>query len=235
MIFHALRMRAGIKVEVRREDRRRLDRIVGDRNTPQKHAARARVILATADGCGTLEIMRRSGLSKPVVWRWQERFMREGVDGLLRDRTRRPGKAPLAADIVKRIVDLTLAEPPGETTHCTGRAMAEAVGVSLRSVQRVWTAHGLAPHRERTFKLSKDKRFVEKFADVVGLYIDPPAHAIVPSTTLADFFEAAPFGDSFLSACVIHRGSASWRADHGWVVEERSRDLAGAVSGAAGT
>lgn len=174
-------MRAGIKVEVRREDRRRLDRIVGDRNTPQKHAARARVILATADGCGTLEIMRRSGLSKPVVWRWQERFMREGVDGLLRDKTRRPGKAPLAADIVKRIVDLTLAEPPGETTHWTGRAMAEAVGVSLRSVQRVWTAHGLAPHRVRTFKLSKDKRFIEKFADVVGLYIDPPAHAIVLS------------------------------------------------------
>jgi transposase len=174
-------MRAGIKVEVRREDRRRLDRIVGDRNSPQKHAARARVILATADGCGTLEIMRRSGLSKPVVWRWQERFMREGVDGLLRDKTRRPGKAPLAADIVKRIVDLTLAEPPGETTHWTGRAMAEAVGVSLRSVQRVWTAHGLVPHRVRTFKLSKDKRFVEKFADVVGLYIDPPAHAIVLS------------------------------------------------------
>ena len=107
--------------------------------------------------------------------------MREGVDGLLRDKTRPPGKAPLTAEIVKRIVDLTLAEPPGETTHWTGRAMADAAGVSLRSVQRVWTAHGLAPHRVRTFKLSKDKRFVEKFADVVGLYIDPPAHAIVLS------------------------------------------------------
>ena len=85
-------MRAGIVVEVTPEDRTRLDRIVGDRNTPQKHAARARVILATADGCGTMEIVRRSGLSKPVVWRWQERFMREGVDGLLRDKTRPPGK-----------------------------------------------------------------------------------------------------------------------------------------------
>jgi transposase len=174
-------MRAGIIVEVTPEDRQRLDRIVGDRNSPQKHAARARVILATADGSGTVEIMRRSGLSKPGVWRWQERFMREGVDGLLRDKTRPPGKAPLAAEIVKRIVDLTLADPPGETTHWTGRAMAEAAGVSLRSVQRVWTAHGLAPHRIRTFKLSKDKRFVEKFTDVVGLYIDPPAHAIVLS------------------------------------------------------
>jgi transposase len=96
-------MRAGIIVEVASEDRRRLDRIVGDRNSSQKHTARARIILATADGCGTAEIMRRSGLSKPVVWRWQERFMREGVDGLLHDKTRPPGKAPLPTEIVKRI------------------------------------------------------------------------------------------------------------------------------------
>jgi len=94
------------------------------------------------------------------------------LDGLLRDKTRPPGKAPLDAKIVKRIVDLTLADPPGETTHWTGRAMADAAGVSLRSVQRVWMAHGLAPYRIRTFKLSKDKRFVEKLADVAGLYID---------------------------------------------------------------
>ena len=108
-------------------------------------------------------------------------FMHEGVDGLLRDKTRPPGEAPLGAEIVKRIVDLTLADPPGETTHWTGRAMADAAGGSVRSVQRVWTAHGLAPHRIRTLNLSKDKRFVEKFVDVVGLYIDPPAHAVVLS------------------------------------------------------
>jgi hypothetical protein len=174
-------MRAGIIVEVTPEDRRRLDRIVGGRNSPQKHGARARVILATADGCGTVEIMRRSGLLKPVVWRRQEHFMREGVDGLMCDKTRPPGKIPLDAKIVKRIVDLTLADPPGETTHWTGRAMADAAGVCLRPVQRVWNAHGLAPHRIRTFKLSRDKRFIEKFADVVGLYIDPPAHADVLS------------------------------------------------------
>ena len=103
-------MRAGIIVEVTPQDRDRLDRIIGDRNSPQKHAARARVILATGEGCGTTEIMRRSGLSKPVVWRWQERFMREGVDGLLRDKTRPPGKPPMAAGIVKRIVGLTYKE-----------------------------------------------------------------------------------------------------------------------------
>ena len=146
-------MRAGIVVEVTPEDRVRLERIVGDRNIPQKHSARARVILATAEDCGTLEIVRRSGLSKPVVWRWQERFMHEGVDGLLRDKTRPPGKRPLPGETVRRVVNLTLAAPPGETTHWTGRALAAATGVSLRSVQRIWAAHGLTPHRVQTFQL----------------------------------------------------------------------------------
>ena len=81
-------MRAGIVVTVTRADRRRLEAIVADRGAPQKHVWRANIILATADGDGTAAIMRRSGKSKPVVWRWQARFMAEGVDGLLRDKTR---------------------------------------------------------------------------------------------------------------------------------------------------
>src|SRR6202022_3355131 len=161
-------MRKGIIVTVTACDRARLRAVGTNRNSPQKHVWRARIFLLTADGLGTNAIMRGTGRAKSVVWRWQERFMREGVDGLLRDKTRPPGKAPLPTEIVKRIVDMTLAEPPGAPTHWTGRAMAKAAGVSLRSVQRVWTAHGLAPHRVRTFKLSKDKRFVEKFTDIVG-------------------------------------------------------------------
>jgi hypothetical protein len=86
-------MRAGIVVNVTRADRRRLEAIVADRSAPQKHVWRANIILATADGCGTAETMRRSGKAKPVVWTWQARFMAEGVEGLLRDKTRRPGKA----------------------------------------------------------------------------------------------------------------------------------------------
>ena len=166
---------------VRAEDRRRLEAVVGDRNSRQKHLWRAQIILATAEGCGTAEIMRRSGKSKPVVWHWQARFMADGVDGLLRDKTRKPGKTPLADDIVRKVIDLTLAEPPGETTHWTGRMMATAAGISLRSVQRIWHAHGLDPHRIRTFKLSRDPNFAEKLRDVVGLYVDPPAHAVVLS------------------------------------------------------
>ena len=174
-------MRAGIVVNVTRADRLRLEAIVADRSAPQKHVWRAKVILATADGCGTAEIMRRSGKSKPVVWTWQARFMAEGVEGLLRDKTRKPGKPPLPPNTVQRVVDLALGPPPGETTHWTGRELAKAAGVSLRSVQRILEAHQLAPHRIRTFKLSKDPEFVEKLRDIVGLYVDPPAHAVVLS------------------------------------------------------
>src|SRR5882724_3181735 len=152
-------MRTGIVVNVTRADRRRLEAIIADRGAPQKHVWRANIILATADGCGTTEIMRRSGKAKPVVWTWQARFMAEGVDGLLRDKTRKPGKPPLPAHIVQRVVDLTLGPPPREATHWTGRELAKAVGVSLRSVQRILEAHQLAPHRIRTFKLSKDPEF----------------------------------------------------------------------------
>ena len=174
-------MKAGIVVSVTPRDRIRLEAIIADRNTRQKHAARARVIVATADGCGTTEIMRRSGLSKPVVWRWQERFMQEGVDGLLRDKTRKPGKPPLPAETVQRVIDLTLADPPGETTHWSVRAMAKVAGIGAVSVQRIWQANGLTPHRMKTFKLSNDPKFAEKFSDVVGLYVNPPAHAVVLS------------------------------------------------------
>ena len=168
-------------MNVTREDRRRLEAIVADRGAPQKHVWRANIIVATAEGCGTAEIMRRSGKAKPVVWTWQARFMAEGVDGLLRDKTRKPGKPPLPAETVKRVVDLVTGPPAAEATHWTGRMLAKAARVSLRSVQRILKAHQLAPHRVRTFKLSNDPKFAEKLKDVVGLYVDPPAHAVVLS------------------------------------------------------
>ena len=114
--------------------------------------------------------------------RWRRRFREEGVAGLLRDRTRPPGTAPLPPVTVQRVLELTGREPPGgEATHWTGRMMAEAVGISLRSVQRIWAAHGLTPHRLRRLKLAHDPAFAAKLIDVVGLYLDPPAHAVVLS------------------------------------------------------
>jgi transposase len=174
-------MRTGVTVHLDQSDRKRVQAIINDRNSRQKHVWRAKIVLATADGLGTAAIMSLAGVSKTAVWRWQERFMTEGVDGLLRDKTR-PARVPKLADhVAERIVALTLSEPPGETTQWTGRAMADVAGVSLTSVQRIWKAFGLAPHRMRTFKLSNDPKFAAKVRDIVGLYVDPPAHAMVLS------------------------------------------------------
>ncbi|HEX5763057.1 MAG TPA: IS630 family transposase [Solirubrobacterales bacterium] len=174
-------MRTGITFEVSPFDRGRLDAIVRDRNAPQKHVWRAEIVLLTADGLGTNAIMRRTGKSKACVWRWQERFAEEGIDGLLRDKTRPSRIPPLGPKVAERVVALTLAAPPAEATHWTAAMMADEVGVSASSVQRIWRAHGLAPHRVRQFKLSNDPQFVDKLRDVVGLYVDPPVHAIVLS------------------------------------------------------
>ena len=174
-------MRTGISITVTRADRRRLKALVEDRNAPQKHVWRAEIVLFTAAGLGTNEIMRRTGKAKTSIWRWQERFMEEGFDGLLHDKTRPSRIPPLGADVAKRVVALTLTNPPGETTHWTGAMMAKASGISVSAVQRIWRAHGLQPHKVQQFKLSSDPKFVDKLRDVVGLYVDPPAHAIVLS------------------------------------------------------
>jgi transposase len=174
-------MRTGIVVEVTAADRVRLEAVVANRNSPQKHVWRARIVLLTADGCGTAEIKRRTGKAKTAVWRWHERFMQAGVEGLLRDRTRPSRIPPLPPEVAERVVSLTLADPPGETTHWTAAAMAAASGISASSVRRIWRAHGLQPHRFRRFKLSNDPQFAAKLRDIVGLYVDPPAHAVVLS------------------------------------------------------
>ena len=162
-------------------DRDRLEAIASDRNRPAKHVERVRLVLASANGGPVQQIAALVGVSRPMVWRWQQRFAEAGVDALLRDKTRKPGKPPVAAETVARVVALTCGAPPGEATHWTGRAMAKAAGLSLRSVQRIWAAHKLQPHRVRSFKRSRDPKFAEKLVDIVGLYLDPPAQAVVLS------------------------------------------------------
>ena len=107
----------------------------------------------TAQGLGTQAIILATGESKTYIWRWQERFMAEDVDGLLHDKTRSPGIAPLEAALVDKVVALTLEAPGHEATHWTVRAMAKAVGIAASSVVKIWHDHGLAPHRWRSFKL----------------------------------------------------------------------------------
>ncbi len=163
------------------EDRARLAAVVADRNRPHKHVARARIILHSAERLDVAVVARRAQISRPAVWRWQQRYAEAGVDGLLRGKTRKPGKAPTPEHDVRRVVALTCTEPPGETTQWTGRAMAKAAGISLRSVQRIWAAHDLQPHRIRTFKRSSDPDFAAKLEAIVGLYLEPPAHSLVLS------------------------------------------------------
>src|SRR3990172_3475534 len=105
-------MRTGISITLTSSDRVRLEAVVKDRNAPQKHAWRAAIVLLSAEGVGTNAIMRRTGKSKTCVWRWQERFMEQGVDGLLRDKTRPSRMPPLGPQVVERVVALTLTDPP---------------------------------------------------------------------------------------------------------------------------
>src|SRR5277367_2320683 len=170
-----------VSVIITAEERARLAAIVGDRSRPLKHVQRARIVLHSADRLPVLEVARRVSISRPAVWRWQRRYAEEGVDGLLHDKTRPAGTPPVPITTVAKVLALTSTEPPGETTHWTGRAMAAAVGLSLRTIQRIWEAHRLQPHRLRTFKRSKDPAFAEKVEDIVALYMHPPAHAVVLS------------------------------------------------------
>ena len=170
-----------VSVIVSAEDRARLAAIIGDRSRPLKHVQRARIILYSADRLPVLEVVRRAEVSRPAVWRWQRHYAEGGVERLLREGSRKPGKAPVPPPVVAKVVALTCGEPPGEVTHWTGRAMAKVSGLSLTTVQRIWKAHKLAPHRLRTFKKSNDPAFAEKVEDIVGLYMHPPAHAVVLS------------------------------------------------------
>src|SRR5918993_501158 len=170
-----------VSVIVGTQDRARLTAILGDRNHPHKHVQRANIVLLSAARLSVLEVARRTGVSRPAVWRWQVRYAEQGVDGLLCDKTRKPGGARLPVATVAKVLALTCSEPPGAVTHWTGRAVAKAVGISLRAVQRIWEGSRLQPHRLRTFKRSADPAFAAKVEDIVGLYMDPPCHAVVLS------------------------------------------------------
>ena len=174
-------MRTGIDFTVSLSDLKRLEAIISAPSSPQKHVWRARIILLSADGIGTSAIMSATGKSKTCVWRWQARFMSEGVDGLLHEKTRPPGIPKTAADKTAEVIRLTQGPPPPDATHWTLRAMAKVAGLAASTVRDIWQAHGLAPHRWRQFKLSNDPAFAEKLRDVVGLYLAPPAHAVVLS------------------------------------------------------
>ena len=132
---------------------------------------RAHIVLRCAQGLANHAMARELGVNRKTVILWRKRFAQSGLDGL-RDRTR-PGRKPtLSAEFVQCILDTTLHEKPRAATHWSTRTLAKHLGVSKMAIQRVWKAHGLQSHRLETFKLSRDKQFVEKLRDVVGLYLN---------------------------------------------------------------
>jgi len=169
------------RIVLERKARTELERLLADGNTRQKIAKRARIVLMTADGYGVMAIMRAVGVSKTTVWRWQDYFAEAGVKGLIKGRSKPPGRKPLDAAIKLKVVEKTVKERPANATHWSVRSMAEEVGISHTSVQRIWVEHGLKPHLVRGFKVSNDPNFAAKVKDIVGLYIDPPEKALVLS------------------------------------------------------
>jgi transposase len=160
-------------------DRATLEEWVSGRNTPQKLVWRARLVLLSADRSGVRAITRAVGKSKVTLARWQERYLAKGIVGLQRDATRAGRKPPLSAETIQQVVHQTLHEKPTGGTHWSIRKMAAASGLSYTSIQRIWQAHQLKPHRVKRFKLSNDKRFAEKAQDIIGLYLTPPDRALV--------------------------------------------------------
>jgi len=161
------------------EQRALLERWVGAQKTPQSVALRARIVLLAAAGETNSEIARRLAVSRPTVILWRSRFGEGGTAALTETRPGRGRKPTIPAAKIKAIVRATTQTTPPGQTHWSCRTMAKAHGVSPATVQRIWDAHGLKPHRVRTFKLSNDPRFSEKLTDVVGLYLNPPEQAIV--------------------------------------------------------
>ena len=174
-------MRTSKQIEVSDSYREQLNQVVCNGNTPQKVALRALIVLLSADGISTGEIMHQLDTTTPTITRWRDRYETDGILGLLKDRSRPGRKRRIEETKVREVVDRTLQEKPSNATHWSTRTLAAAVGLSPASIQRIWKAHGLKPHLVRTFKLSRDPLFVEKLQDVVGLYLNPPEHAIVLS------------------------------------------------------
>jgi transposase len=146
-------MRKIEQISVSAADRERLERLVRDRNTPQKVVWRARIVLLAGDGLTAEGISAAVGKSLLTVRRWRRRYVAKGVDGLLKDATRPSRVKPLTAEKIKQVVHMTLHEKPPNATHWSMRSMAAAAGISYSSVQRIWHVHGLKPHLTKTFKV----------------------------------------------------------------------------------
>ena len=168
-----------VETGISEQQRAVLERWVGAQRTPQSVALRARIVLLAGAGESNSAIARTLAVSRPTVILWRARFAEGGPQALTETKPGRGRKPTISAAKIKAIVQATTQTTPPGQTHWSCRSMAKAQAVSPATVQRIWDAHGLKPHRVRSFKLSTDPRFSEKLTDVVGLYLNPPEKAIV--------------------------------------------------------
>src|SRR6266550_3636178 len=175
-------MRVAPPILLTDEQRRELTTTANSRSLSVRFTQRARMILLAADGWQDKRIAAEVGIRRQSVALWRGRFLGRGIDGIAKDAPRGGRKRSARTDAKGRaIIRRTTQTTPPDATHWSTRSMARALGTSEATVRRVWREHGLKPHRTRSFKLSNDKRFVEKLDDIVGLYLDPPEHALVLS------------------------------------------------------
>jgi transposase len=161
------------------EQRRTLEAWIRAQNTPQSVVLRAKIALLAASGLSNRGIAQELGASRPTVILWRQRFQQGGPCALTEIAPGRGRRLTYTAERVTQVVEAaTQTKPPG-ATHWSTRTMAKAQGVSKATIQRIWSAHGLQPHRTTRFKLATDRRSTEKLTDVVGLYLNPPDKAVV--------------------------------------------------------
>lgn len=165
-------------IELSEEQRVALEAWARRAKTAQALAMRARIVLRAAEGLSSTAIRRQYGLDLKTVSKWRRRFQQHGVDGLLDEP--RPGQPRKITDAqIEEVITRTLETKPAGATHWSSRSMAQACGLNQTAVSRIWRAFALQPHRSESFKLSKDPLFIDKVRDIVGLYMDPPDHALV--------------------------------------------------------
>jgi len=172
-------MRIAPPIELTPEQQSILEAQARSRSLPARVVERSRIVLLAAAGEQDKEIAHSLSMTAKKVSRWRKRFLQLGLAGLEKDAPR-PGRTPsINARLIKRVIDMTTRQKPAKATHWSTRTMAEAAGISEASVRRIWRAHGLKPHLIKTFKISNDPEFAEKLEDIVGLYLNPPEHAMV--------------------------------------------------------
>lgn len=172
-------MRIAPAVELTDEERITLEQWARGRSLPARQVERARIVLMAAAGELDIDIASKLGITNQKAARWRARFLEVGLAGLEKDAPR-PGRTPsISSSTVKTVIRKTTQERPSHATHWSTRTMAAETGISEASVRRIWKAHGLKPHLIETFKISNDPEFVEKLEVIVGLYLNPPAHALV--------------------------------------------------------